>query len=223
MLLVQQEFQERQGEVVRYFDFLRHFGENHIKFDIPAGSTSSLPAEKEDLFKTLKANGFLLLYNLVESTLKNAIEAIFEEFRSKNVSYDACRLEVRRQILRNLKKHDVSRIVEALSSISTDVVFATFRKEELAAGNVDARRIREIARLYGFAHPSVKSDELLTVKMNRNDLAHGMKSFAEVGRDFDLQRLDQIKAEVIAFLSALLDSVSEYLMNRSYLAAAAAI
>jgi hypothetical protein len=218
MLLVQREFDEREREVTRYFDFLRHFNDHQIVFQIPETAATTLPEEVEELFKTLKANGFLLLYNLVESTLKNAIEAIFEEFRLKSVSFDACRLEVREVILRNLKRHDVKKIVSSLSAISTDVVVATFRKENLAAGNVDARLIREIAGLYGFSNPRVKSDELLTVKTNRNDLAHGLKSFAEVGRDFDLERLEQIKTEVIIFLSALLESVAEYLTERSYLA-----
>jgi hypothetical protein len=179
---------------------------------------TSLPGEADDLLKTLKANGFLLLYNLVESTLKNAIEAIFEEFKLKNVSYDACRLEIREVVLKNLRGHAVKEIVSALSAISTDVVIATFRKEELASGNVDARLMREIAKLYGFSAPSMKSDELLTVKTNRNDLAHGQKSFAEVGRDFDVARLEQIRSEVVAFLQAFLTSVEKYLVERSYLA-----
>lgn len=218
MLLVQAEFHEREREVIRYFDFLQHFSDKQVAFQIPEASTTSLPSEADDLFKTLKANGFLLLYNLVESTLKNAIEAIFQELKIKAVSFDQCRLEVREVILGNLKKHNVKKIVSSLSVISTDVVVATFRKEELAAGNVDARLIRELAGLYGFAPPNVKSDELLTVKTHRNDLAHGLKSFAEVGRDFDLHRLQNIKLEVLGFLNALLDSIADYIMNRTYLA-----
>jgi hypothetical protein len=219
MLLVQQDFKEREREVIRYFDFLRHFNDGQVIFEIPDAEATTLPSEVDDLFKTLKANGFLLLYNLVESTLKNAIEAIFQEFKLKNVSFDSCRLEVRTVILKNLKRHTVENIVGSLSAISTDVVVATFRKEELAAGNVDARLIRKIAALYGFPSPSLKSDELLTVKTHRNDLAHGLKSFAEVGRDFDLARLEQIKSEVVAFLAALLDSVADYLNTGAYLAA----
>ncbi len=63
--------------------------------------------------KLSKANGFLLLYNLIESTLKNAIEAIFDEFKLKGVSFDQCRLEVRQLILKNLKRHDEKRLLLA--------------------------------------------------------------------------------------------------------------
>jgi hypothetical protein len=219
MILVQAEFQDRQREITRYFDFLRHYDQKEVVFQIPAGATTTLPDEADDLFKTLKANGFLLLYNLIESTLKNAIEAIFDEFKTKGVSFDQCRLEVRQLILRNLRKHNVQKIAPSLSVISTDIVIATFRKDELASGNVDARFVRELASHYGFAPPNVKSDELLTVKTNRNDLAHGLKSFAEVGRDFDLARLEQIKSEVMEFLTVLLDCIAEYITNKGYLTA----
>ena len=173
--------------------------------------------EQDGLFKTLKANGFLLLYNLVESTVKNAIEAIFDEFKSRGVSFDDCTDEVRRIVLANLKRHNVEDILPSLSSISIDVVVATFRKEELFGGNVDARRIRDVAKGYGFRHPKGKSDELLTVKTNRNDLAHGTKSFADVGRDYDVVRLVQIKNEVVAFLDELLVNVADYISTRGYL------
>jgi hypothetical protein len=78
--------------------------------------------------------------------------------------------------------------------------------------------VRKIAKDFGFVPPSKKSSELLTVKANRNDLAHGQKSFAEVGRDFDLPRLKQIRTEVIKFLEALLDSIGTYITDGSYLA-----
>ena len=42
----------------------------------------------DELLKTLKASGFLLLYNLVEATMRNGIEAIFDELQSQGVSYD---------------------------------------------------------------------------------------------------------------------------------------
>ncbi len=215
MLIVQQEFSTREQEIERYFQFLRCFSEKGIKFE--SDQIFAISANKEELFKTLKANGFLLLYNLVESTLKNCIEAIFDEIKQRSVSFDHCRLEVRKLILKNLKKREIDNVLTSLSNLSLDVAFATFRKDELFSGNVDARLIRDLAVDYGFNPPHGKSDNLLTVKTNRNDLAHGMKSFAEVGRDFDLERLEEIMKEVISFLQSLLDSVAHYISNKSYL------
>ena len=220
MLAVQKEFETRTSEVKRYFQFLRDFDDNLLNFS--PGAKLSSASEKMELYKTLKANGFLLLYNLVESTLKNAIEAVFDEFKLKKVTFDDCRLEVRKLVLQNLKNQKIDRLIPDLVAISTDVLTATFRKEELVSGNVDAKHVRDLAKRYGFDSPKVKSDELLTVKTNRNDLAHGMKSFAEVGRDFDINRLEVIHAEVIGFLKALLKSIASYISRRGYLAATAA-
>jgi hypothetical protein len=215
MLAVQQEFTDREREVTRYFAFLRSFADGEVSFT--AQSFFRATGERDELFKTLKANGFLLLYNLVESALKNCIEAIFDELKLRAVSFDHCRAELRRIVLRNAKKRDVDKVIQDLSLISIDLAFATFRKDELVSGNVDARLVRDFAADYGFEAPKGKSDGLLTVKTNRNDLAHGLKSFSEVGRDFDLQRLEDIMAEVTTFLRALLDSVANYITSKSYL------
>lgn len=194
MIAVQADFAVRAQEVTRCFQFLREFHEGRVSFLVgPAGNPALQTADQAALFKTLKANGFLLLYNLVESTLKNGIEAIFDELKSRGVSFDACRNEVRKIALHNLRKQNVDKILPSLSSISVYVVVATFRKDDLFSGNVDARRVREVAEEYGFTNPKRKSDELLTVKTNRNDLAHGVKSFADVGRDYDVDRLEKIR------------------------------
>jgi hypothetical protein len=183
------------------------------------GATAPISADDYDsLLKTLKANGFILLYNLVESTMKNAIEAVFDEFRVNGVSFDDCREEVRQIVLSNLKAHNPDRVFTALTPIAQKVLTETFRKEKAFAGNVDAKKIREVARDYGFRPPTGKSGNLLTVKSLRNDLAHGDKSFAEVGKDFDVERLGEIKTEVFDYLQEVLANVSGYLANKEYLA-----
>ncbi len=220
MINVQTDFQTRAEEVNRYFQFLRAFDKKEITFDPSApAATVFTVSEQVALFKTLKANGFLLLYNLVESTCKNAIEAIYDEFRAQGISFDQCRQEVKKIVLSNLKKHSVDKIVQSLSKLSIDVVTTTFSKNDLFEGNVDARHLRGVARNYGFQHPKKKSEGLLTVKTNRNDLAHGNKSFADVGRDYDLDRLDEIRKEVVDFLEALLVNIAAYISSQAYLAA----
>ncbi len=218
MIAVQTDFKARSEEVTRYFRFLYEFAENRISFlPPPSGTDSFTNLDQDSLFKTLKANGFLLLYNLIESTLKNAIEAIFDEFKGRAVTFDSCRSEVRKIVLKNLKKHDVDTLLPSITSISIDVLAATFRKEKLFSGNIDGRRIRGVAGEYGFQVPKKKSDELLTVKTHRNDLAHGVKSFADVGRDFDVVRLEAIRNEVTVFLEELLVNVADYINKQAYL------
>jgi hypothetical protein len=219
MTIVQHDFQTRASEIENYFQFVEQLADGRFQLVATDGTSPSLGADAYDsLLKTLKANGFILLYNLVESTMKNAIEAVFDEFRASGVSFDDCREEVRQIVLANLKAHNPDRVFTNLSPIAQKILTETFRKEKAFAGNVDARKIKEVARDYGFRPPTGKSGNLLTVKSLRNDLAHGDKSFAEVGKDFDVQRMSEIKTEVVDYLREVLTNVSDYISNKDYLA-----
>ena len=226
MNAVLQDFDTRVLEVEAYFRFVEAL-EARPELLKPTGPDDELlqDFDCEALLKTLKANGFLILYNLVESTTKNAIEAVFDEFRSKNVEFDHCRAGVQEIVIRNLKAHslkgqDPGDVASTASPFAQRVLTETFRKDKVFSGNVDAKKIREVAKDYGFATPHAKGDNLLTVKSYRNDLAHGDKAFAEVGRDFDAQRMTGIKEEVRIYLAELLQHVSTYLKTRAYLVSA---
>lgn len=219
MILVQQDFQTRAAEIENYFKFVEALVEGTTVLHAAEGMLPAMSQDEfESLVKTLKANGFILLYNLVESTMKNAIEAIFDELGAQGVSFDACREEVRQIVISNLKSHNPDKIFADLAPIAQKVLTETFRKEKAFAGNVDAAKIRDVANDYGFQRPHAKGDNLLTVKSNRNDLAHGDKAFAEVGRDYDVERLLTIKTEVVVYLQEVLQNVSDYLVSRAYLA-----
>ena len=212
------EFDQRIEEITRYFEFIEAIDSGeHLIMNVDLSVHAYRSTELTDLVKTFKANGFVVLYNLVEATLKNAIEAIFNELESKSVDYDRCCDEIKRVILKNVRKRNTDNLVPYVNAIASDIAGASLRKDELFAGNLDARRIRQAATEYGFMPPAKKSDELLTVKEVRNDLAHGDKSFAEVGRDYDVARLLRIKNEVIEYLEDLLNNIDSYLSNETYL------
>ena len=59
--------------------------------------------------------------------------------------------------------------------------------------------------------------DLLTIKVNRNDLAHGIKSFIEVGRDKTADELLEIKDKTISYLRRILKNIEIYLDNQEYL------
>ena len=221
MIRVQTEFQDRVAEIEAYFSFIKNVDNQDILFiQSDRQSLAYLPGTQEDLLRTFKASAFLLLYNLMESTISNAIEAIFEELDSQRISFDSCREEIKCVILENLKQHNPKRILTSINYISNDIVVKTFKKEEVVSGNVDARKIRDIADGYGFSKPYDplrKGDSLLTVKSHRNDLAHGSKSFADIGRNFTVPDILRIKTEVIDYLSTMLSNVDSYISQREYL------
>lgn len=220
MIRAQTDFRERVTEIEAYLAFVQK---------IEAGDTlliqrdSQMPTyastDQKNLIRTFQASAFLLLYNLMESTVSNAIEAIFDEFSNRGTSFDSCRSTIRRVVLGNLKQHNLDDILPNLNRLSIDIVTKTFQKNKIVSGNVDAKKIRDVADEYGFAHPSADGNPLLTVKTSRNDLAHGSKSFAEVGRDYTIAQIISIKEKVVAYLDAMLINVTTYINHQHYLAA----
>ncbi len=215
------DFDTRAKEVKGYFSFVLNLADDEVALRKAKGDNAAFSAEEhEELMKTFKATCYLLLYNLVESTMRNAIEAIFDELSVQKVSFDDCREELRREILKNFKKRDMEKLLPKLLSLATDVTCKTFERSETFAGNLDARAIRATAKRFGFAEPTGRGYTLLqTVKDLRNDLAHGVKSFAEVGRNASPTDLENARNETVEILLKTLENIRAYLSNRDYLSA----
>ncbi len=73
MVEVWNDYYKRVSEIKIYFDFMLASVENN--------------ETNEELAKILKANGFLMLYNLIESTVRNAIEEIHVAFSGDNLKF----------------------------------------------------------------------------------------------------------------------------------------
>jgi hypothetical protein len=218
-----QDFNERSREVSKYFIFLKSLEQGTTKLSMVGnGESPKIREIDSELIKTLKASGFLLLYNLVEATMRNAIEAIFDELRSQGVSYDQISPQLKKIVLKNLKKRNPDRIFSSITAISIDIITAGFDKQDLFSGNIDGMKIRETATEYGFSHQTDYArtgdgSDLLTIKSNRNDLAHGFKSFSEVGRDKTADELLEIKNKTVKYLKQILQNIAQYLSNEGYL------
>ena len=213
------DFQTRSKEVEGYFKFVLRLAGDEVSVRAALSNEAAFSTqEHEELLKTFKATCYLLLYNLVESTMRNAIEAIFEELRSTNTCFDDCREELRREVLKNFKKRDMEKLLPKLVTLARDVVHETFQETESFSGNLDARTIRKTAKRFGFDVPSGGEFTMLqTVKDLRNDLAHGVKSFAEVGRNASPSDLEEARVQTVEILSQTLRNISNYLQNRHYL------
>jgi MAE_28990/MAE_18760-like HEPN len=215
------DFDERAQDVSDYLYFLRDLEQGEILLS-KDGAISRIDSE---LDKSLKATGFLLLYNLVESTMRNAIQSIFDEISNQDVSFDQLRREIKKIILQNVKNNvqefGVNDFVEQIGRIFRDIIQSGFNRDDLFSGNVDAREIKIIAKKYGFSTTTDQDTrdgiDLLSIKKNRNDLAHGVMSFKEVGQNTSAENLVEISERVIKYLRQILENIDEYLVNQQYL------
>ncbi len=209
MISVKSTFNERKKEIEKYFDFLQDYDKKTDKDD--------------ELFKILKSNLLIMLYNLIESSMSNAIEEIHNNIHSNAVSFNLLKNDFKSLIVGNTKAFNPNDLVSKISDIATDIIKHTFKKDELFSGNIDAKKIREIAKRYGFVSDTdyaktKHGSHLFSIRCKRNDLAHGVYSFAEVGKEYPIEDLKEMKETTICYISEILDNIESYLLNREYCA-----
>lgn len=206
MNVVRDIFNERKDEVNAYYNFVNNYQ--------PTGADDSL-------FKILKSNLILMLYNLVESTISNAIEEIHNNIHSNTVSFNSLKVELKQLIIGNIKNVSPNKFVTNINDIAIDIIKHSFSKEKMFNGNIDGQKIREISSKYGFDsntdYAKTKHGTcLVQIKGRRNDLAHGTFSFTEVGKEYSIEDLETIKDETINYLSEILDNIEYYLIEGEY-------
>lgn len=224
-------FDSRCREIERFFEMLQFMTDNRPSSLSSSSSTNAIPGSvypiSRELEKTLRASGYLMLYNLVEATMTNAIAAIHEHITVENVGFDDLREDMRKVAIKGLRKAVSSetpvRLLDANIPISNAIIWLGFDKRELFSGNLDSRLIKKKANEYGFEvarhdlNDSRDGSRLVEVKNKRNDLAHGVISFEDCGHETSLDDLISTFSETKIFLQATLDGISDYLQNRRYL------
>ena len=78
-----EDFNKRRSEIDKYFSLLEVIDESniHLRYEDKTGEKSvSIDMEMR---KILKANGYLLIYNLIEATCRNFLIAILRSIQEK--------------------------------------------------------------------------------------------------------------------------------------------
>jgi hypothetical protein len=237
MIGAMETFNSRCQEIERFFDMLQFMTDHRASRLSNSDSSDAVPDSifiiGRELEKTLRASGYLMLYNLVEATMTNAIAAIHEHIAAESVGFDSLKEDVRKIAIKGLRKAVSSeapiQLLDTNIPISSALIWLGFDKKELFSGNLDSRLIKKKAKEYGFevaTHDLTVSRDgarLLDVKTKRNELAHGSISFEDCGHDTSVDELVSIFGEAKLFLQATLDGISDYLQNRSYLHVVTAI
>jgi len=212
------EFEKRKQEIQTYINFLVCTEEdNNILKD-------ALHDEDDPrlLRKILLANTYLLMYNLVESSVKNALQGIYEHLRNEETLFDNLKSSLRILILNNVKSQSPSHFLRNVQTLATDIVYQSFDPKKVAPGSIDARKIGDIATKYGFSKDTTykkckNGNTLVEVKDKRNDLAHGTISFAECGQETTVNDIKTAFSELSAYLGEIILNIEKYIDDQQYL------
>lgn len=233
------DFDKRKAEINKYFEFLEKLDK-----DMPKISYSELGITKTskidlELIRILKANGFLLIYNLVEASCRNSIWEILTAIKKKKLSFKRLSEEVQdlwiKQKIKNLREASNSTLKKNFQELAEEIINNSIIEFKVAlekleagetnvfdiSGNIDAKKIREIAIICGFNSKVGKVREragvcLETIKINRNLLAHGRKTFTECGQVPTVQDMISYKNDAISYLEGVLLNIEDYINNTKF-------
>ena len=119
------EYTKRLKEVTLYFDTIKLLDNGDCS--IICKDINGIVKEKiidNELAKIMKANGFLLLYNLIEATIRNSISAILNSISTDKLTFKLLSDNLKKlwinQEINNTK--DISKFKEKVSELSEKIL-----------------------------------------------------------------------------------------------------
>lgn len=222
-------FESRVEELESYLRFLKKLDSTNARLCVISKRTRMEKVQPDDL-KLLKASAFLLIYNVVEASVRDGFAAIYESIKKDGFTYQQVTQEM--QTIWVQKAFDELAIAgsgsktysklarELITKVIEGAVLSIDKRDIRVSGNVDAQKIRELCWFHGVSyrahHRSFGGAELKTVKDHRNDLAHGSMSFSECGRMYTVEDLDRITRQVVIYLRSILRNIKSFIDGRRY-------
>ena len=187
------------------------------------------------LIGTIQSSSFLLLYNLIESTMTAAIDAIYKNLQHLEQQHQNVPNLFIFNLKENLRKSlikqyagifsidGINDFTENKRSFFSSVINSGYDKKNLFNGNIDCSQIDDITRkkfgfkVLPFDGQLYDSQHILSIKNKRNNLAHGSQTFTEVSRYLAMGELKEHLESVINLLNGVFSSIENYLTNQKYL------
>lgn len=228
------DFNKRKAEIDKYFDFLTNVDKDKPVLHYENVGKAEEYKIDDELLKILKANGFLLLYNLVESITRIALTQYLYTINDAKIPFNKLNKDVQKLWLKNrrFQENKISNISEEeyLFTVYNELVSKSIIPFKLEikdgsgkitkefiefSGNIDVRKISSVVERYGILldiDENVKKQGatcLYQVKLKRNDLAHGRTSFADSTKNCSVKELCDYKDGALTYLEDMLLNIEK--------------
>ncbi|MDX4061710.1 MAE_28990/MAE_18760 family HEPN-like nuclease [Aliarcobacter skirrowii] len=225
MVNTKTDFNQRKKEIEDYFSFLDIL-DKETTFLKYMKDTQYVEEEiSKDIQRILIANSFLILYNLIEATIRNSIVEIYEKIQEDGITYNDLSQNLKKIWIKNKTKNlkegnfNVNTLQTNVESIINNVIdneIVLLTKDDIdISGNIDAEKIRTLAKEIGFDKTSNGSN-LVTIKNKRNGLAHGNFTFYDVGKDFTVGDIQSFKSETFSYLQDVITNIEKFINEKKY-------
>lgn len=222
---------ERTKEIKNYLIFLKKIISNNAALFYSINNSKE--KIEKDLTHTLKANAYLLYYNVIEAVVSTSIIEVHEVIKNSDIKYSINDLnnKLSQEILEKFKKNGSNDYQKSSENIGKWLIEDWIKQHKikvdnqqnpLISGNLDGRKIIEIAQKYGMETSILKNPKNTSpekAKVLRNNLAHGNTSFRDCGKDLAINDVFNDAVGVIIFLRRYLRVVESYLDKKLFLLA----
>ncbi|WP_321306058.1 MAE_28990/MAE_18760 family HEPN-like nuclease [Marinifilum fragile] len=225
-----ENFNQRYAEVEKYYKVLLTLDDERVSI-IRNGDVRKRKIKLDsDALKVMKSTCFLLLYNLIESSIRESFTYLYEKINSEENSIENYTDEFKKLWLnQHFKNIDpVSSNQATYRTVINSIVEKILNSEDFnmdsellpISGNIDAQKIRELYKKHNIKlnihHRAFGGGELRTVKDKRNALAHGNITFSECGREYTVDDLVNIKKRTVIYLRSSLRYMKIFTESRKY-------
>lgn len=242
---------DRIHEAKLYLELIENINNGFDKLTNRESQTVNIGHE---LKHTLYASTYLILYNIIESTSVALIDAIHEDIKLNDINESELNERLYKRLLKQLGNYlsgakSSKEVIDSVGmpssrSMYIELLNLAHSKTTTFSGNVDLKKLKEIAKDYGFSVTPIDGEsynkyDLLVIKSLRNKLAHGSYSFTECGREVtfietdnpvkttinidgnseevDVTTIRKKVESVERLFNALFNNLNNYLNNQDYL------
>ena len=184
----------------------------------------------QSLINILKSNVSLMIYNIIEYTVANLVDSIYDEIKMHHLTYVDVNMYIKALWRKTLLKsaNDPNANFNTFLKRNEDIINAILdgrtiemrSRNTLLAGNLDGVSIRETFESHGIqvqtTSGNYRPDILENIKSSRNNLAHGAVSFVDAVREDSISDIKRNEQFVVGFLEELIDVVVLYIAEQKY-------
>lgn len=179
-----------------------------------------------EFLKISRANGYLILYNLIESTIYEATSGLYKHLEVNIRDVDNLIDNLKILIFKGIQEATQKNFEGFRDNLSIDfknsifqICFEKNKIKKMFSGNLDAKKIREFSTEHGIVlnllNECNNGGRLKDIKTVRNDLAHGSASFSSKG-DTSASTLYTMCKETGYYLRSFILSINQFLNTEAY-------
>lgn len=209
MIEIKALFEERKTDILHTLQLLEEIEKKSTI--IKAGSS-------------LKSSIFIMLYNLIEGVVTQSFVKIFEKISFVSdfslLNNDIKLLYLKPHPTKIRTSSDILKFTNELSILHKQSFDKYSKESDLFSGNLDARKIRELlvsSLGVKYEYHCVNEERLLMIKNFRNQLAHGERSYSELGRDYLKSDIEKYSNATFDYLDGFIKIIEKYISEEGYL------